>query len=180
MKKLILLDMDGPLVDFEGAFFERWRELYPERKFVLPEAREYFYIEDQYPEEYKDDIQNIFKTKGFVLKMKPSENALEGINVLEERGYVVKICTSPMTKSPNNISEKVEWIEKNMGKKKLRDLIITKDKTLVRGDYLIDDRPEVKGMMEPVWEHLLFALPFNRNVSSKKRVNWTEILQILQ
>jgi len=40
-------------------------------------------------------------------------------------------------------------------------IVLAKDKTLVRGDVLIDDKPEVTGSLCPSWEHLVFEAPYN-------------------
>ena len=50
--------------------------------------------------------------------------------------------------------------------------IITKDKTIITGDLLIDDKPEVTGSQEPTWEHILYSQPYNKDVKSKRRITW--------
>lgn len=37
------------------------------------------------------------------------------------------------------------WVEKHFGEDFLEQVILTRDKTLVTGDILIDDRPDVTG-----------------------------------
>jgi len=61
-----------------------------------------------------------------------------------------------------------------MGEDFLRRLIITRDKTLVKGAVLIDDKPHVTGAVTaPDWTHLLFDQPYNRDnsLSSKPRLS---------
>lgn len=43
----------------------------------------------------------------------------------------------------------------------LTRLIITSDKTKIRGDLLIDDKPYITGSEYPAWEHVLFTAPYN-------------------
>ena len=38
-----------------------------------------------------------------------------------------------------------EWVEHHLGWKWINKLIVTKDKTVVSGDLLIDDKPIIKG-----------------------------------
>ncbi|MDO8264840.1 MAG: 5'-3'-deoxyribonucleotidase, partial [Candidatus Parcubacteria bacterium] len=60
-------------------------------------------------------------------------------------------------------------------------IILSRDKTLIRGNFLIDDRPEIKGSSIPEWEHIIFDCSYNRNVTNKKRLtweNWREVLNI--
>jgi 5'-nucleotidase len=51
-------------------------------------------------------------------------------------------------------------------------MIVSKDKTIVHGDFLIDDKPSIKGVQQPTWEHLLYSQPWNAKVSSKRRITW--------
>jgi len=51
-------------------------------------------------------------------------------------------------------------------------MIVTKDKTIIHGDILIDDNPDVKGVQEPTWQHILYSQPYNSQVNSKKRMTW--------
>ena len=60
-------------------------------------------------------------------------------------------------------------------------IILTRDKTLVRGDILLDDAPLAKGSsLEPVWEHVYFDQPYNRpgasdaDPSRRRLVAWKD------
>ena len=75
--------------------------------------------------------------------------------------------------------EKLSWVERHLGREFMLRTILTRDKTLVRGNVLIDDKPEVKGVMTPEWEHILFDLPCNRNVPSKRRLTWKNYRGVL-
>lgn len=37
------------------------------------------------------------------------------------------------------------WVEKHLGHEFLEQVILTRDKTLISGDLLIDDRPDILG-----------------------------------
>jgi 5'-nucleotidase len=51
-------------------------------------------------------------------------------------------------------------------------IILTKDKTLIKADYIIDDKPEISGVENmPAWEHIIFDRPYNRQVN-KRRITW--------
>ena len=59
------------------------------------------------------------------------------------------------------MTEKYQWVEKHLGKKAVSQLMLTKDKTIVRGDLLIDDKPGIKGLDSPSWFHALFTAAHN-------------------
>ena len=60
-------------------------------------------------------------------------------------GHEVFICTAPLTNYENSVLEKYKWVEKNFGHEWIKKIILTKDKTLIKGDILIDDNPEIFG-----------------------------------
>ena len=142
---LVLVDQDAVLADFDGGFDATWRESYPERPFVTAAERRHFYIRDDYPAEYGDDIRAIHTTEGFILGLSPMPGALEALADMLVAGHDVRICTSPLSAFRFCVVEKYQWVHDNLGTDWVGRLIITKDKTLVRGDVLIDDKPEVTG-----------------------------------
>jgi len=58
--------MDGVLTDFESGFLDRWRELYADRIFIPIEQRTTFYIADQYPQEWKESVYDIFEARASI------------------------------------------------------------------------------------------------------------------
>ena len=57
---------------------------------------------------------------------------------------------------------------------------MTSDKTVVRGDVLIDDKPAITGAHHPVWKQLLFEAPYNRHVTDRPRLTkWSEVETML-
>uniref|UniRef100_A0A8C6XWD4 5',3'-nucleotidase, mitochondrial n=1 Tax=Naja naja TaxID=35670 RepID=A0A8C6XWD4_NAJNA len=77
----------------------------------------------------------------------------------------VFICTSPIKKYRYCPYEKFAWIEKHFGHKFLEHVILTRDKTIVSGHVLIDDRPDIIGVERtPTWEHVLFTACHNKHL----------------
>jgi 5'-nucleotidase len=73
----------------------------------------------------------------------------------------------------------MHWIRHHLGQEFAERTILTRDKTLVRGTILIDDKPSVSGVMQPEWEHVLFDQPYNRKVTNRRRLNWSNYREIL-
>jgi 5'-nucleotidase len=94
-------------------------------------------------------------------------------------GHDVRICTSPLTRFENCVPEKFLWVQRHLGDDWVQRIILTKDKTLVRGDVLIDDKPEVTGRLEPSWEHIVFEAPYN-TASNARRLNWANWAQVFR
>ncbi|MBL8008276.1 MAG: 5'-3'-deoxyribonucleotidase [Ignavibacteria bacterium] len=176
----LLIDMDGVIADFEGEFLRRWRNLYPGKKYVPLEERRGFWLREQYPEEYQDLVQEIYHSPGFYQNLPPVSGAIEAVKEISESLNNVFLCTSPMIpKYENCVLEKYHWVYENLGGDWINKIIVTKDKTVVRGDVLIDDMPEITGSMKPEWEHILYDQPYNRNIKNRKRLTWNNWKQIL-
>jgi len=57
---------------------------------------------------------------------------------------------------------------KNLGVAIAKSMVIVKDKTLIRGDYLLDNRVVVSGLYAPSWKHILYSQGYNSDVQEKK------------
>ncbi len=168
----ILVDMDGVIADFEGKFLEDWRKTYPDRHYIPVEERVTFYVTDQYPFEIRNLVESIYHSPGFYRSLAPIPGALDALRELRKLGQEVFICTSPLSNYENCILEKYQWVEHYLGREWVQRVILTKDKTIISGDILVDDRPYVRGVETPRWEHVLYDQPYNRSEASKKRLTW--------
>ncbi|KES10922.1 5' nucleotidase, deoxy (Pyrimidine), cytosolic type C protein [Snodgrassella alvi SCGC AB-598-O02] len=62
-KKLILLDQDGVLADFEHGVRQLWQQTYQQ---PLPLAeRKHFYLRDDMPAQFHQQLAQIYSSKGF-------------------------------------------------------------------------------------------------------------------
>jgi 5'-nucleotidase len=176
--------MDGVIADFEKAFLQRWRRKYPTLPYVPYSKRKTFYIVDDYPNELRDQVHAIYLEKGFISNLPEVEGAINALNEMVNSGFKVKICTSPLSNYKNCVEEKYEWVDKHLGQSWIKNIILVKDKTQVLGMTLIDDRPEIRGEFEGVWEHVIFDRPYNRHITNKRRLknwrNWKDLFSIPQ
>lgn len=172
-KKTVLIDMDGVLCNYT----ERILELATKR-FNLPRYNAHhigeFCTERVFPKKYQTLVDELSLERGFFLNLKPIPYAKQALEeLLSDPRFSVWICSAPKTLSPYCHSEKFLWLKKHCGQAVADRLILTRDKTLVRGDYLIDDKPVIKGEnLRPSWEHIVFDQPYNREITGVKRLTW--------
>lgn len=112
--KILYIDMDNVLVDFPSAF---------------PKVDPALFA--QYTD--KDDIPGIFAL------MDPMPGALEAFERLSEVFDTYILSTAPWANA-SAWGDKLEWVKNHIGPRALRRLILTHNKQLNRGDFLVDDR----------------------------------------
>ncbi|UOE45974.1 5' nucleotidase, NT5C type [Agromyces larvae] len=106
-------------------------------------------------------IKRIQGTFGFYAALRPIPGAVAAIHRLADAGHDVWFCSTPDPLNESCASDKINWVESHFGEGWGERVILTHDKTLVRGDVLIDDKPRVTGAAEPEWTHVIFAQPYN-------------------
>lgn len=109
---IIYVDMDNVLCDYKSA--------YDEAKRLKPEIK---YPQSQY---------------GFFLNLEPIDNAIDGYDHICNY-FDVRILSSPSVMNPLSYTEKRAWVEKHLGIEAAKKMILSPDKSLLIGDYLIDD-----------------------------------------
>jgi 5'-nucleotidase len=177
-KAILLIDMDGVLCDWFGAVKARFENNNPGLKLApVEEFVDYDHVHTMYPQ-WEDLLHAAMSTKGLYSELAPIEGAIEALKDIENNcGDFIEpfICSCPEVKYDDQAchSEKAAWVEKYLGRFWTERLILTRDKTLVRGSILIDDKPEITGAMEPVWHHLVYRQPWNAQ-HGDLRFSWSD------
>lgn len=143
-KKIVYFDMDGVLVDFMSGVEKQPKEVKSVFKNRL------------------DEIPNVFSV------MNPYIDMLELIQdmFIDER-YDVYILSSPSSDNPSSWTDKFNWVQKYLPMFKRR-LILSHNKNLNIGDYLVDDRTK-NGAGEFTGEHIHYGTKEYPNVVSLRK-----------
>lgn len=171
---IILVDMDNTLVEFDKGLLKKWRMVYPNKAYVPLEDRKAFHPHMDYPEHLQQKVQDICHAKGFIRSLDPTPGGVEAVHEMIRKGHDVRFCTSYLLGYNYCVVEKYQWIEHYFGPEFIDRIVLTRDKTLIRGDLLIDDKPAITGLLKPAWEHIIYDRPHNCHVTSKQRINWTD------
>jgi 5'-nucleotidase len=114
-KKILYVDMDNVLVDFPSGIAKISNEL-----------------RTQYDERL-DEVPGIFSL------MEPLEGALEAYKELSLVYDTYVLSTAPW-ENHTAWSDKLLWIKQHLGQHAYKRLILSHNKNLNSGDYLVDDR----------------------------------------
>ena len=136
--------MDDVLCDFMGSYKE-CIEANPEMK---------------YPQSQIDFFRNLEPLNGAI-------NAFKKLSDLANTE--VYILSAPSEYNPLSYTEKRIWVETHLGFDTVSRLILSSDKSLLKGDYLIDDYTEGKG--QDNFEGKLI------NFGSEEFPNWDSVLK---
>jgi len=115
MKKILYIDLDNVLVDFESAFPHLSKKVMTEYEGRL------------------DEVPDIFSL------MEPMPGAIDAFSKLAVKFDTYILSTSPW-ENPSAWSDKLVWVKKYLGTHAYKRLILSHHKELNIGDYLIDDR----------------------------------------
>lgn len=174
---IIFIDLDGVLADFGKGFTYAWRKKFPQEPL---QKRRSFYLTEDYPFKLNKKIQRIYCAKSFFLNLPLIRGSKKALKEIEALGHDVRICTSFISRNTYCLYEKQQWIERHFGHEYVKKALFVKDKTLIKGDLLIDDKPEITGLRAPEWEHIIFDAPYNRHIKNKKRITWKTWKKILK
>lgn len=114
-KKILYVDMDNVLVDFKTGIDTLGKKILLEYEGRL------------------DEVPHIFS------KMEPMQDAIESYIELADFFDTYILTTSPW-ENHTAWSDKLNWVKKYLGEKAYKRLILTHNKHLNHGDFLIDDR----------------------------------------
>lgn len=110
-----------------------------------------------------DEVPGIFGL------MEPIEGAIEAYYKLTKHYDCYILSTAPW-ENDSAWSDKVKWVKKHLGEVAHKRLILTHNKNLNKGDFLIDDRIK-NGAGEFEGEHIHFL--------SEQFPNWNSVLKYL-
>ena len=140
--KSILIDMDNTICDFDGEVVRRFTEKFPGQTMLTTSAatRKNWGIAEDVGEPYSEEVKKIFRESGFTESLPPIAGAARALKEMLAEGYDVRLCTSPLVNQPMGVGEKFVWVAAVLGDEWKKRIIITSDKTMVKGLMLIDDK----------------------------------------
>ncbi|CAJ1361289.1 unnamed protein product [Effrenium voratum] len=176
--RTVLVDMDNTIVDWDGEFIRRYAQLAkkdPTEVEKSVRSRASFEIEENFSKEEAALVLEAVASPGLYESLEPLPGAVEALQAMVQEGVDVKLVTAPHPTCAGTCAlEKYLSVERLLGKDFTERLIITRDKTTVQGDLLIDDKPKITGSKPQSWKHVVFSQSYNQHVKTTNRLSsWT-------
>lgn len=130
----------------------------------------------------REKFRSAMTIPGFYAGLTPMPGIRDALHEMLDLGHDVHIVTTPDSTNPTSHSDKFHWLERHLGEGWGKRAVMTHDKTLIAGDVLIDDKPDVAGALTvPPWRHVVFDAPYNRHIEDRQRLSswhdWKEVVQ---
>lgn len=118
MKKILYIDMDGVIADFDIGVRQLEPEMIWDRK----------------------NVDRVCEANVHVFEILPEiDGAIKAVNKLKSH-YDIYFLSTPMQNVPESYMGKRRWLKEKFGQWVNKRLILTHRKDLNKGDILIDDR----------------------------------------
>lgn len=171
----LLYDLDGNFAHFDLRFQGLIDSLYPHLDGIphYTEQKQFNIWLDR-TEEEQDAIRTVMNYPGFYADLLPMEGAVEAFKEAEAEGYEVFFLSAPWITNPTCASDKYNWIERVFGEGYGNKLILAKDKTVVSGDILFDDKDPILNKERASWTQVYFDQPYNRDAEGFRIYNWSD------
>lgn len=129
--EIVYVDMDNVLVDFPWGIDQ---------------------LTEEVKKEYEDDLDEV---PGFFADLPPIDGAIDGFHQLSQQYDTYILSTAPW-RNPSAWIDKLLWVQEHLPEVGRKRLILSHNKHLNKGDYLIDDRT-ANGAGEFGGEHIHFG-----------------------
>ena len=164
-KPLILMDMDGPLANFDKRFYELCHEegipLHDGAATLEQPCTLHRFASDCIEDKAaRARTRQVVQSSGWFESLEPTYGAVEGMEMLSEKADVW-ICTKPLEANLTCRDEKAAWVRDHLGSEWERKLIITPNKGMVNGNILVDDAIKLSWMAYATWKPVVFTTPWN-------------------
>lgn len=167
---IVLVDMDGPLADFDKEFYLTCAAggylMHGGAVNIDNRCDQHRFATDCIDlRAHREAARAIVDHTRWFMDLEPTAGAQEGLERLSEQAEVF-VCSKPLEANRWCRDDKAAWLKKHFGKHWVSRLILAPDKSMVRGDILLDDAPKARWLSRAEWRPVIFPTAWN-GVGSK-------------
>jgi 5'(3')-deoxyribonucleotidase len=138
--KTIIIDLDETVVDLVGPWLARYNA---DHGTTLTRADVTTYdFATCIPGNHRAQFFGYIREPGFFDALPPLPGAIAGVKRLIDQGHRIMVASMPS--GPDSARAKLAWVRRHLGSLGITDaqVILGADKSVIRGDIIIDDRPQ--------------------------------------
>ena len=171
---IVWWDLDGVHALWDDGVDEIAHEIGAvERGFPLKHQRtEFAFYRDASPE-VQEVVLEVMNHPDLYRRLKADPKVTAAFKATADAGHTNRFASSPWTGNRTCMQDKEDFIANTFGEDVRKHLILTHDKTVLRGDVLVDDKPELKGLFENDLQfmHVLPTQPYNKHIDTPYRID---------
>jgi len=127
-----------------------------------------------------ETVLNLFRDPGFFENLTPKRGSVGAINeLIKSTKYDIYIITATSDDDGSELVEKIRWFKKYIPKFNTKRIISCKDKYIIRGDVLVDDKVENLDLCAPYMQCVLMDAPSNQECDRYIRIRSLKSLPAL-
>lgn len=169
----LLYDLDGTLAHFDREFDRHLEERYAHLTGIPRSANQIsFNLWNGRTPEEQEAIREIMDHDGFYRKLEPMEGAIEAVKEADSLGHEVFFVSAPWTSNPSCAQDKFDWIADQFGDEWRGKLVLAKDKTIISGDILWDDKEPIENRERADWTQVYYTQPYNHFAPGPRINSW--------
>lgn len=175
----VVLDFDGVIADLSREWIKRLNVRYGTD--YRPGDITRWDMASFFPEEEPGGVYGILHESNLYDYVEPMYGALEGVKELRDMGFRVKVASSCV--GSTMVEGKLRWMRRyGLFPEPYRhwpeDFIATPDKSVIRGKFLVDDKP--KNLHGFVGNRILFDAPYNKDAHYRRVRRWDELVSTIE
>jgi 5'-nucleotidase len=165
--------MDGTIAHFDREFDRHLEARYAHLPDIPRSGNQLsFNLWDGRTLEEQEAIREIMNHPGFYRHLEPMEGAVDAVHEMTALGHEVHFLSAPWTTFLTCAQDKYDWIGQHFGDEWRNQLFLAKDKTLVHGDILFDDKTPIPKIERASWTQVFIHQPYNQNASGLRIHSW--------
>lgn len=180
---IVWWDLDGVHSLWDDGVDEIAREMGADlRGFPLKHERTSFEFYKEKTEAEQKMILEIMGHPDLYKRLKADPRVTEAFVKVREAGHINRFASTPWTGNLTCMQDKEDFVANVYGEEARKHLVLLHDKTVLRGDLLIDDKPVLHGLMEDDLDpiHVIPSQPYNLDVDTPYRIkDWEKDLPML-
>lgn len=155
-KPIVLVDLDGVCVFFDGPIYEKFGD----RLDCTLETQTNYFLTDHCDKQTAKEMRAFVETPGYFRDLPAMPGAIGGMWALAEEADVW-LCTKPLEANPTCRDDKAYWVRKHLGVEFEKKMFIAPEKHFVHGAILLDDKPKQHSIPLATWRPVIYQQPYN-------------------